>query len=171
MSPVSNEAIALDVENIHRELDRVDRIMDKLEDNSAKLTVLCAEIKAMSEMQTRKMDHMEQDHNRQRIEVNEDKTEFNRSVARIHDKIESSEEKNEKKIDYAIEKLSGKIDHLCDKSTTRIDNLAKESNEHITKLTDRIDKFDKFKWIIIGGALVIGGLFTKFEVLKSIVGL
>ena len=153
------DSVKHEVETVVHDLQRVDRLMTKLEDNNSKLTVLCTEMKAMSEMQTRRMDNMDRDNNRHRLELNDEKVQFNNSVTRIHDKIESSEEKNEKKIDYAIEKLGGKIDDLCDKSGRRID-----------KLSDRIDKFDKFKWIIIGGALVIGGMFTKFEVLKTLFG-
>lgn len=153
------DSVKQEVETVVHDLQRVDRLMTKLEDNNSKLTVLCTEMKAMSEMQTRRMDNMDRDNSRHRTELNDEKTAFNNSVTRIHDKIESSEEKNEKKIDYAIEKLSSKIDALCEKTSTRID-----------RLSDKVDTFYKFKWIIIGGALVIGGMFTKFEVLKTIFG-
>lgn len=154
------DRLEIDVETLQHDMDRNNKFMEKLEENNSKLTVLCTEIKVMSETMTQRMNSMDQENARHRMEVNDDKQEFNHSVRRIHEKIESSEEKNEKKIDYAVEKLSDKIDDLCDKSGRRID-----------RLSDRIDKFDKFKWIIIGGALVIGGLFSKYEVLKGLIGL
>lgn len=150
-----NTAIEAEISSVHANVDRIEKVVSKLGDNDTKLITLCAELKTMADIQTKRMDRMESEQIQHRNQMDIDKSEFSRSVERIHDKIEASEEKNEDKIDYAVEKLGKKIDDLCDRSGQRID-----------KLTDRLDKFDKFKWIIIGGALVIGGLFTKFEVLK-----
>lgn len=153
------DSISAQMHNIEYDITRFDRIIEKLEQNNANVLTLCTEIKTLTLSQGSRLDMLERDNMLQRQEINDEKMEFNSAVRRIHEKIESSEEKNEKKIDYAIEKLSGKIDGLCEKTGQRID-----------KIDEKVDKFDKFKWIIIGGALVIGGLFTKFEILKNIFG-
>lgn len=166
----SCESVKTEVESVEHDLRRVDRLMTKLEDNNSKLTVLCTEMKALTEMQSRRMDNMDVDNQRHKMEINDEKSEFNRSVARIHDKIESSEEKNEKKIDYAVEKLSDKIDGLCEKSGQRIEKISTDNERRIEKLQEEVDKVNKYKWIMWGAMLMIGGLIAKFEILKNIIG-
>lgn len=158
MPTVSTEKLELEVGQLIHDVERMERVLEKAEENNGKLTTICTEIKAMAQMQSRRLEHVENDVEKQKSNYNSDKAEFNRGMARLHDKIESSEEKNERKIDDAVDKLSVKIDHLCDKSGKRIDNL-----------TDRIDRFDKLKWIGAGIFLGLGVVLANFPVFKTII--
>lgn len=150
------EVIHLETETNKNSIKHIDKILDKLEQNNSKLTSICSEIKILTKTHDKRLEYMEKEHSQYKSQIDIDKTEFNRSIERLHDKIESSEDKNENKIDYAIEKLGDKID-----------DMGKESSIKIDKITNRIDKIEQFKWIVIGGSLVLGALITKLEMLSS----
>lgn len=150
------DALLVEVENVSNDVERVERVLDKLEENNTKLTSICSEIKAMTAMQSRRLEHVENDVDKQRSRIDTEKIEFNRTMSRLHDKIEQSEEKNERKIDDAVDKLSLKIDGLCEKSGARIDGLS-----------HRLDKYDKYKWLVVGAAFGSGLMLAKFDFVKQ----
>lgn len=100
-------------------------------------------------------------------------------VARLETQVEAiKEDMSEVKTD--IKELHSRITtgnrELMDKFEEKIDELAKADKEQHTALREsmenvkkRVDLLEKWKWMIVGGAVVVGYLIGHVETLSTII--
>jgi len=88
---------------------------------------------------------------------------MNTNIEKLEVKIDSNYSTLHERISSLRDDVFGEIDdkHLrvCDK----IEELAKESSEQHQALMNRFESIEKWKWMIIGGAIVLGYFAAQFN--------
>jgi len=140
---VSN--LSLTVAKIDTVVDRFDIAIDKLVEVSATVSRLLAvhetKITAQEALTKNTSDLVE----KRRVET-EDK------VQQLHARISSGEKA-----------LAEKIDQQYDDIIEELKEMRTESTEQHKSLSTRITAMEKWQWIIVGGAIVIGTLLSKIN--------
>jgi len=152
MAAQPNTKLAADVSYLQQDMakvgalvDRHDTIIDKLTEVSTSLSQLMAvhesKVTAQELIMKQTTDLVE----KRRVEV-EDK------VQQLHARISSGERE-----------LGTKIEDQYDDIMTEIKEMRAESVKQHDALSDRITAMEKWHWIVIGGAVVVGTLISQFN--------
>ena len=86
----------------------------------------------------------------------------------ILDKIDSMETRLDDKARIAA--LSAKEQHDSIKSDvlTEMRTMTKTLDDDINKVSDRVDALERWRWMIVGGAIVLGYIIGNLDVLTKI---
>jgi hypothetical protein len=134
-----------DMAKVGQLVDRLDTTIDKLTEVSTSLSQLMAVHEAKLTAQDIIMKQTSDLVERRRVEV-EDK------MQQLHARISSGEKE-----------LGTKIEDQYDDLMTEIKEMRAESVTQHNALSDRINAMEKWHWIVIGGAIVIGTLLSQFN--------
>lgn len=134
-----------DMAKVGQLVDRLDTTIDKLTEVSTSLSQLMAVHEAKLTAQDIVMKQTSDLVERRRVEV-EDK------MQQLHARISSGEKE-----------LGTKIEDQYDDLMTEIKEMRAESVTQHNALSDRINAMEKWHWIVIGGAIVIGTLLSQFN--------
>ena len=80
--------------------------------------------------------------------------------------FEESETNNIRTDVELLKKDVHSISRLVDKLDVAIDNYLKEV---ITKIDKRVTAIERWKWLVVGGALVVGFAIAKYSVITQII--
>ena len=152
MAAQPNAKLTADVSYLQQDMakvgalvDRHDTIIDKLTEVSTSLSQLMAvhesKLTAQEIIMKQTTDLVE----KRRVEV-EDK------VQQLHARISSGERE-----------LGAKIEDQYDDIMTEIKEMRAESIKQHDALGDRITAMEKWHWIVIGGAVVVGTVISQFN--------
>jgi prefoldin subunit 5 len=135
-----------DMAKVGQLVDRLDVTIDRMTEVSTSLSRLLAvhetKLTALEMLSTNITELVE----RRRVEM-EDK------VQQLHARISSGERE-----------LSTKIDEQYDDILAEIKEMRKESAAQHTELNARITTMEKWMWVIVGGAIVVGVLLDKINI-------
>lgn len=134
-----------DITKISTIVDRFDVAIDKLTEVSTSVSQLLAvhetKITAHDVLTKQTVELME----KRRIETDD-------KIQILHERISSGERE-----------LKTNIDKQYDELMTEIKEMRAESTKQHTTLSDRITAMEKWMWIVIGGAIVVGVILAQVD--------
>lgn len=134
-----------DITKITTIVDRFDVAIDKLTEVSTSVSQLLAvhetKITAHDVLTKQTVELME----KRRVETDD-------KIQILHERISSGERE-----------LKGNIDKQYDELMTEIKEMRAESAQQHTTLSDRITAMEKWMWIVIGGAIVVGVILAQVD--------
>ena len=154
MAPLSNEAKAqLEVELIKRDIvtlthlcEKIDRTIDKLEDVSVTLS-------RMVSLQEQRLETQEK-------ATKELKSEFIAETRDIHKRINDVQKDLVERIDDIEVRILDEIQKL------RVE-LSRMEPSPSTDVSNRLSDIEKWRWVLTGGALVVGWLLSHiFDIIN-----
>jgi chromosome segregation ATPase len=123
-----------------KEIQSLERIVEKLDESVDKLTAISADIGKLLAVHDQRLNTVEKDTVR-----NED------DIRDLHFKIESM-----------VKDLSSKIDQSMENSKEGHEKIQQSINEKLQGYDNRIRTLEIWRWLIIGGAIATGWIFNKF---------
>jgi len=134
-----------DITKISTIVDRFDVAIDKLTEVSTSVSQLLAvhetKITAHDVLTKQTVELME----KRRVETDD-------KIQILHERISSGERE-----------LKTNIDKQYDELMTEIKEMRAESTKQHTTLSDRITAMEKWMWIVIGGAIVVGVILAQVD--------
>ena len=121
------------------ELKSLERIVEKLDDSIDKLTEVSSNISKLLAVQEQRMNTIEKDTDR-----NQD------DIRHIYGKL-----------DTMTKDLSDKIDQSMKNSAEGHERIMLRVDEKVKALDARVKVLEVWRWLVIGGALVVGYLVNK----------
>jgi cell division protein ZapA (FtsZ GTPase activity inhibitor) len=121
------------------ELKSLERIVEKLDDSIDKLTEVSSNISKLLAVQEQRMNTIEKDTDR-----NQD------DIRHIYGKL-----------DTMTKDLSDKIDQSMKNSAEGHERIMIRVDEKVKALDARVKVLEVWRWLVIGGALVVGYLVNK----------
>ena len=121
------------------ELKSLERIVEKLDDSIDKLTEVSSNISKLLAVQEQRMNTIEKDTDR-----NQD------DIRHIYGKL-----------DAMTKDLSDKIDQSMKNSAEGHERIMLRVDEKVKALDARVKVLEVWRWLVIGGALVVGYLVNK----------
>ena len=145
------------VVSLQKDMAKVDALVERLDVTIEKLTEVSANVSQLLAVQENRLVTQEKmaDKLQEHLENNKKETEI--SFKEVYSKISMIEKE-----------LTEDMEETKDKVIQRIDELSKEGTGQHNALNDRISKIERYMWLLIGGATIIGFLLNNSEILAKI---
>lgn len=136
-----SEDLKTEIELVKRDINQLNLVMGKLDITIDKLSEVATSINRMLAVQENRIDTQDR--------------QLDKNVEIIHDRIE----KHRSETSDGIEKSHQLI-------MEEIKKLREEQQAHHVAVSDRLNRLEQWRWIMIGGAMVVGYLISAMPVLK-----
>jgi len=137
------DKLATDVEILKREVADMKLIHGRLDNAITKITDVSNSINRMLAVHEEKLASQEQEIARQETDTIERKREFEKDVEIIHERIKNTKDE-----------LSTMMSKQHNEQSEAINSIKKD-------LKDRVGVLERWRWILIGGAIVVGFALHK----------
>ena len=137
------DKLTTDVEILKREVADMKLIHGRLDNAITKITDVSNSINRMLAVHEEKLASQEQEIARQETDTIERKREFEKDVEIIHERIKNTKDD-----------LSAMMSKQHEEQTIAINSIKKD-------LKDRVGVLERWRWLLIGGAIVIGFALHK----------
>lgn len=154
MNSSENNIIKLSesVANLQKDIAQVATLVERLDVTIEKLTEVSASVSQLLAVQGSRLDFQEKIHERLEKVVEERRQDNEKNIKDIYLRIETVEKELQKDMDESYEKIAKKIDEYS--------NSGAEQHKVIN---DRMTRMEKWMWMLIGGGIVIGTLFSHIN--------
>lgn len=143
--------------SLQKDMAKVDALVERLDVTIEKLTEVSSNVSQLLAVQENRLVTQEKMADKLQEHLQNNKKETEVSFKEVYSKISMVEKE-----------LTEDMEDTKDKVIQRIDELSKEGiNQHNT-LNDRISKIERYMWLLIGGATIIGFLLNNSEILAKI---
>ena len=146
------DKLATDVEILKREVADMKLIHGRLDNAITKITDVSNSINRMLAVHEEKLASQEQEIARQETDTIERKREFEKDVEIIHERIKNTKDD-----------LSTMMSKQHNEQSEAINSIKKD-------LKDRVGVLERWRWILIGGAIVVGFALHKLMNFSIVVG-
>lgn len=100
--------------------------------------------------------------------IKDDVKDLKSDVKEVHSRITTGNREIMEKIDNMNASISEKMSLNSQRSTEQHEEIQKELRADIKKVTDRVDVLEKWRWMVAGGAIVLGYLISHLEVFSKL---
>lgn len=100
--------------------------------------------------------------------LKDDVKEVRDDIKELHSRITTGNREIMEKIELMDSAMETRMAKNAETSAQQHSEIKKSLQADITKVTERVDGIEKWRWMIVGGAIVIGyivgnlGIFSKF---------
>lgn len=144
--------LAADVTYLQTDMAKVGQLVDRLDTTIGKLTEVSTSLSQLMAVHEAKLTAQDIVMKQTTDLVEKRRVEVEDKVQQLHARISSGEKE-----------LATKIENQYDDLMTEIKEMRAESVKQHNALGDRINAMEKWHWIVIGGAIVIGTLLSQFN--------
>lgn len=99
--------------------------------------------------------------------IKEDVNELKEDVKEIHSRITTGNREIIEKIEAMDQRLETKLNASAATAKLQHEQIQHEIQLDINKIADRVDILERWRWMIVGGAIVLGYLIGHLEFFKK----
>ena len=99
--------------------------------------------------------------------IKDDVADVKQDIKELHSRITTGNREIMDKIDDMDRRMDAKMTANGEAAKTQHAAIQKEIQDDIKKVTDRVDILEKWRWMIVGGAIVCGYLIGHLEFFKK----
>ena len=100
--------------------------------------------------------------------IKEDVTELKGDVKDLHSRITTGNREILEKIDAMESKIETRMKATAEASTKQHSDIEVNLKKDIKDINTRVDVLERWRWMIVGGAIVLGYLVSHLEVFSKI---
>ena len=100
--------------------------------------------------------------------IKEDVAELKGDVKEIHSRITTGNREIVEKIEAMDNKIEQRLRDNADSSTKQHQQIETNMKQEVNKITSRVDVLERWRWMIVGGAIVLGYLLSHLELFSKI---
>ena len=100
--------------------------------------------------------------------IKEDVVELKDDVKEIHSRITTGNREIIEKIETMDQRLETKLNSSAKAAKEQHESIQAEIQKDIKEITTRVDVLERWRWMIVGGAVVLGYLLGNLELFKKI---
>ncbi len=101
--------------------------------------------------------------------IKEDMIDVKHEIKDLHSRITTGNREIIDKIDSMEIKLEARTITTIEKATAQHSTMEANLKNDISKINDRVDLLERWKWMIVGGAISIGYLLSHLELFAKII--
>lgn len=101
--------------------------------------------------------------------IKEDVVELKDDVKEIHSRITTGNREIIDKIEAMDQRLENKLNASAKAAKEQHEEIQVEIQKDIKEITTRVDVLEKWRWMIVGGAIVLGYLIGHLEFFKKFI--
>jgi predicted nucleic acid-binding Zn-ribbon protein len=100
--------------------------------------------------------------------IKDDVSELKGDVKDLHSRITTGNREILDKIDSMESKMGSRMDDSAKAAKKQHDEIEKNLRVDIIKIIDRVDVLERWRWMIVGGAVALGYLISHLELFFNI---
>jgi predicted RNase H-like nuclease (RuvC/YqgF family) len=100
--------------------------------------------------------------------IKEDVADLKADVKEVHSRITTGNREIMDKIESMQEKLDQKMNASAEAAKQQHEQIQTEIRTDINKVTDRVDVLERWRWMIVGGAIVVGYILGHIDVFANL---
>lgn len=95
--------------------------------------------------------------------IKDDVKDLKADVKEVHSRITTGNREIVEKLEAMDQRLETKLNASAAAAKRQHDEIQKEIQNDIQKISDRVDILEKWRWMIVGGAIAIGWLMGHVD--------
>ena len=99
--------------------------------------------------------------------IKDDVSELKTDVKEIHSRITTGNREIMDKIESMDSAIEARLTKSAEAATQQHADIQKALQGDINKVTDRVDVLEKWRWMIVGGAIVLGYVVGNFDLIAK----
>lgn len=100
--------------------------------------------------------------------IKEDVSELRDDVKELHSRITTGNREIIEKIDSMHSKMDSRIRESTESSTVQHQNIQNEFRKDVKFIGERVDVLERWRWMIVGAAIVLGYLISHLEIFAKL---
>ena len=98
--------------------------------------------------------------------LKEDMTEVKQDIKELHSRITTGNREICDRIEVMDARIEKKMNESAAAAKEQHELIQKEIQVDINKISDRVDVLERWRWMIVGGAIALGWALSKIDILK-----
>ena len=140
------------VASLQKDMAQVGTLVERLDVTIEKLTEVSTTVSQLLAVQGNRLEFQEKIQERLEKMVEDRRSETSRSIKEVYVRIENVERGLQEDMDDGYNKIAVKLEQL-----------GKEGSDQHKVLNDRMTRMEKWMWMLIGGGIVVGALFSNIN--------
>lgn len=103
--------------------------------------------------------------------IKEDVAELKGDVKEIHSRITTGNREIVEKIEAMDCKIEQRLRENADNSSKQHQQIEDNMKQEVSKITSRVDVLERWRWMIVGGAIVVGYVIGHLEIFSKLFGI
>ena len=103
--------------------------------------------------------------------IKDDVSELKTDVKEIHSRITTGNREIMEKIEHMDAAMEARMAKNAETSAQQHSEIKSSLQSDINKVTDRVDVLERWRWMIVGGAIVCGYLVGHLDLFSKVFGL
>jgi uncharacterized coiled-coil DUF342 family protein len=99
--------------------------------------------------------------------IKEDVADVKSDIKELHSRITTGNREITDKIDNLDKGLQERMLKSAEAAKQQHEEIQKNLQADISKVTDRVDVLERWRWMIVGGAIVLGYVLGNFDVITK----
>ena len=102
--------------------------------------------------------------------IKDDVKEVREDIKELHSRITTGNREIVEKIEAMDKRLEDKLNASAAAAKQQHQDIQDEIQKDVNKISDRVDTLEKWKWMIVGGAIVIGYVIGHLDFFNKFLG-
>lgn len=103
--------------------------------------------------------------------IKDDVKEVKDDIKEIHSRITTGNRELADKIDTLDRTLENRMAKSAEAAKQQHEDIQKNLQVDINKVTDRVDVLERWRWMIVGGAIVVGYIVGNLDLFSKVFGI
>lgn len=101
--------------------------------------------------------------------IKEDVAAVKEDIKELHSRITTGNREIVDKIEAMDKRLENKLNKSADAAREQHQEIQKEIQQDVEKISNRVDVLERWRWMIVGGAIVVGYLIGHIDWLSLLI--
>jgi predicted nucleic acid-binding Zn-ribbon protein len=101
--------------------------------------------------------------------IKEDVAAVKEDIKELHSRITTGNREIVDKIEAMDKRLENKLNTSAESARLQHEEIQKEIQRDVQKISDRVDILERWRWMIVGGAIVVGYLIGHVDWLSLLI--
>lgn len=157
MTAVDINQLANNVNTLQQDMAQVGLLVDRLDITIEKLTEVSSSVSQLLAVQGSRLEFQEKIQEKLQDLMEKRRVETDSAINMVYKRIEKIERDIQEDVLHTEEKILKRLDELKDERTAQFD-----------KVNNRMNRIEKWLWMVLGGSAVIGFLLNNAQIISAL---
>lgn len=157
MTTVDINQLANNVNTLQQDMAQVGLLVDRLDITIEKLTEVSSSVSQLLAVQGSRLEFQEKIQEKLQDLMEKRRVETDSAINMVYKRIEKIEKDIQEDVLHTEEKILKRLDELKDERTAQFD-----------KVNNRMNRIEKWLWMVLGGSAVIGFLLNNAQIISAL---
>jgi septation ring formation regulator EzrA len=103
--------------------------------------------------------------------IKDDVKEMRTDIKDLHSRVTTQTREIVEKMDDMQTRLEHRMNAQAEVSKQQHDDMKNELQQDVKQISDRVDVLERWRWMIVGGAVVLGYIVGHMDLITKVIGI